>query len=1224
MLKHLLVASICLLYLVSGLAGTILAKTANNDKRLDIIYINGDWIVSDTKLRENETIVLTGNLIIQSGGDLTFKNVTLKMNCTADWQRHIEVLNGGTLNILDLDNDNATITDASIITSTNSNFEFNFWVRPTATLEMRNSILTECGEFAGGVPEWEGLYIQSDNAIVDNCQINNCSIGVTLYGSDAVVSNNTIEWCDTGIRATTWSNGTVENNVVWASNSYGIYIDGWDNSVKRGSNPIVRGNKILYTGRGINTADALQIEYYSSPIIINNEIINYTEDGIYLGEQCHALLINNTFDACGGKYGIASSEPRSVNIVNCTIANAAWWDLSLAGAYFNLINSTFNDTKVKFWNPGDGSNVTVRWFLHVQTIDLFGNSVPDANIRIRDNANGTYDQNFTTGSNGWVNWTVLKEYCRTSSGNISYNSYNISVSKQGYFTSYLEVEMNESKYITITLQADENPIANAGPDQSVNEDDILYFNGSGSTDDVGITWYNWSFGDGDYDFGANVTTSHTYTNAGNYIVALNVSDADGNWANDTCFVFVNNVAPIADAGGNKTGNEGVAITFNGSASADTPSDNSTLIYVWYFGDGNSEAGKIVNHAYADNEVYNATLVVTDDNGYTDSDTLLVTINNVVPVIMPVANKTAQQGVQFTLRINATDVPADVLTFSDNTTLFDINPVTGIIQFTPTNDNVGNHSVNVTVTDDDMGSRSITFKITVLDTNDPPTIQPIGSQTATQDALFTLQLIASDPDGDTLTYSLTAYPTGMTIASTGLITWTPANAAVGSHAITVRVSDSLGLSDEKTFAITVANVNDAPAISTSSLANATEDSMYLYPIQANDMDVGDTLTYSLDSAPAFLSINPGNGLLYGTPMNAQVGTHQVLINVSDGTTHIIRTFNLTVINVNDPPTLNYIPPQAAIEDIVFSLQLVGQDVDIGDTITHSLISSLSGMTINQATGLIAWTPMNDDVGSHMVIVRVSDASGVFAERTFQIIVSNVNDEPTIITTALQNATEDSMYLATIHAEDVDGDVLTFSFDSSPSFLSIDTRTGMMYGMPTNNDVGVHRIVVNVSDGAAFVTRVFNLAVLNVNELPTITSYPVAVAKPGSEYTYTVIAEDADAGDVTYSLVEAPEGMAIDTQTGKISWTPTDAQAGQTYQVVVQVSDGNGSTTQTYSIAVDELPTEPYRPLFDDYVWVGIIIMLVTIIMLLLFYQIDTRRKEKEPEETEELEEEKELE
>jgi len=1289
------------------------------------VYVAGAWNVTDAKEYRNCTITMEGNITVKAGGELVLRNVTLLLNNSASKQWKIDVWNGGVMRVLDWDNDNTTTYDGSNITVTDWTYTFLFLVREGSDFEMRNSEIHRCGTGLWIIDPppphltaYYGLFIGTNNAIIDHCLIsfNNC--GIAMTASSPLISNNTISWNDQGIWCRGWVNATIENNLIEWSDTYGMQIDSWDNTRKWISNPIVKNNTIYKTARDGPGGVGIQIATYSNPIIEDTRIIDWGEDAIFFGQWCQAVVKNCSFDAQGGNYALASSAPRNVTVTNSTIEdNNVRWDLSLATAYFKITNTTFNQSKVIF--QGTDSNLTVNWFLHTDVNDTLDNSIPDVNIRIRDNANGTYDQNLTTDANGCLNWTVLKEYFQKDingdkDGNdpgerIDYSPYNITVSKAGYQTAYAEVEMSESKTVIITLADIENPvadaglnqtvnedtilyldgsgstdnvgivnytwsfydggplvnlfgvnvsyifaqpgnytitlnvtdasgnwdtdvcvihindctapIANAGPDQSVNEDEFVYFDSSGSTDNVGIAWYNWSFGDGGYQNGANATPNHTYTNAGNYIVTLNVSDAAGNWDTDTCLIFVSNVAPIANAGGIKIGNEGQSVIFDGSLSNDTSSDKSSLTYVWYFGDGNSEAGKIVNHAYADNDVYIATLVVTDDNGRVDSDTCNVTMNNVAPAIIPVANQIAQQGVLFTLRINATDVPADVLTFSDNTTLFDINPVTGIIQFTPTNVDVGNHSVNVTVTDDDLGSSSIIFKITVLNANDPPAIQLIPSQTATEDVPFTLQVMASDPDaGDNLMYSLTAYPTGMAIASTGLITWTPTNDAVGSHAVTVRVRDAIGLYDEKTFAITVANVNDAPMISTSSLANATEDAMYLYPILASDIDVGDALAFTLDSAPSFLSISPSNGLLYGTPSNTHVGTHRVIMNVSDGTTHITRTFNLTVVNVNDPPTLNYISPQATTEDVPFSMQLVGQDVDVGDTLMYSLISSPSGMIINQVTGLITWTPTNDDVGSHTIIVQVSDASGAFAERTFRLTVANAKDAPAIVTAALPNATEGSMYAASVQAEDNDGDALTFSFDSSPSFLSIDSRTGLIYGMPSNGDVGVHQIVINVSDGTTFATRAFNLTVLNVNDLPVITSYPIAVAKPGSEYAYAVVADDADAGDVlAFLLAEAPEGMAIDSQTGKITWTPTDAQAGQTYQAVVQVSDGNGSTTQTFTIVVDELPAEPYRPLFDDYVWIEIIILLVTIIILLLFYQIDKGRKETKSEEIEEKEE-----
>ncbi|MEW5937316.1 MAG: PKD domain-containing protein, partial [Candidatus Thermoplasmatota archaeon] len=735
----------------------------------------------------------------------------------------------------------------------------------------------------------------------------------------------------------------------------------------------------------------------------------------------NTTVINLTID--GANYGVVGGGSTNLLIlINSSVQNTKSFDFSLTDSWFTITNTTFNKSKINFNNAN--ANIIVNWYLNLHITDPLGNSISGANVRVRDNESS--EMNLTANLNGFVNWTITKEYVQTLSTKTLYTPHNITVTKPGYQTVYAEVKMNESKYITITLEPNDPPIADAGPDQAISEDETAFFDGSGSYDDVDILWYNWRFGDG-YDFGTNNITIHTYTTAGTYIVTLNVTNILGQWSTDTCLVFVNNVAPIADAGDDKIGNEGKAITFDGSASWDTASDNSSLSYVWYFGDGDSQAGKNVSHAYADNGIYNATLVVTDDNGYVASDTSMVMVNNVAPMIESAQDQVVPQGVPFILNINATDVPADTLMFSDNTTLFDINPVTGIIQFTPTNSDVGIHFVKVMVTDDDGGSNSINFKITVLNTNDPPVIQPIHAQSVTEDSLFTLQVIASDPDaGDVLTYSLTADPTGMIITSGGLITWMPTNSDVGSHAVTVRVEDDTGVFDERSFVISVANVNDSPMITTTSLPNATESSMYIVVIQA---------------------------------------------------------------------------------------------------------------------------------------------------------------------------------------EDIDRNELTFSFDFAPRFLSIDSRTGLIYGMPTESDVGIHYIILNVSDGTTFVTKVFNLTVINVNDLPVITSYPITVAKPGEEYVYAIAATDEDAGDVLiYSLAKAPEGMSIDTKTGKISWGPTEAQAGQTCQIVVQVSDGDGLTTQTFFIIVDDLTEEPYRPLLDNYVWVGIIILLITIIMLLFFSQLSRKTKD----------------
>ena len=89
----------------------------------------------------------------------------------------------------------------------------------------------------------------------------------------------------------------------------------------------------------------------------------------------------------------------------------------------------------------------------------------------------------------------------------------------------------------------------------------------------------------------------------------------------------------------------------------------------------------------------------------------------------------------------------------------------------------------------------------------------------------------------------------------------------------------------------------------------------------------------------------------------------------------------------------------------------------------------------------------------------------------------------------------------------------------------------------------------------------------NSSPVIESNPVTTAKEGAVYNYDVEATDPNGDTLTYSLTTSPTGMTINSTTGVISWTPTESQIGEN-EVSVKVSDGSRSTTQSFTITVDE--------------------------------------------------------
>lgn len=105
------------------------------------------------------------------------------------------------------------------------------------------------------------------------------------------------------------------------------------------------------------------------------------------------------------------------------------------------------------------------------------------------------------------------------------------------------------------------------------------FDGSGSSDSVGILSYNWDFGDGTTGNGTQPT--HTYNTAGTYTVTLTVTDIALQTATDTASVVVSvGSPPVADPGGPYTTNESLPIRFDGSSSTD---DYGIVSYEWEVG-----------------------------------------------------------------------------------------------------------------------------------------------------------------------------------------------------------------------------------------------------------------------------------------------------------------------------------------------------------------------------------------------------------------------------------------------------------------------------------------------------------------------------------------------------------------------------------------------------------------------------------------------------------------
>ena len=176
-------------------------------------------------------------------------------------------------------------------------------------------------------------------------------------------------------------------------------------------------------------------------------------------------------------------------------------------------------------------------------------------------------------------------------------------------------------------------------------------------------------------------------------------------------------------------------------------------------------------------------------------------------------------------------------------------------------------------------------------NQAPSISGSPSTSVVEGDAYTFTPTASDPDGDTLTFSVSGNPSWMNFnASTGQLSGTPGSGDVGMFTnIRISVSDGSLSASLAPFAVEVMAddpmtppvTNEAPSISGTPPGSVTAGQPFDFTPTASDPD-GDTLSFSIQNRPSWLSFNTSSGQISGTPQEADVGSYSnIVISVSDG-------------------------------------------------------------------------------------------------------------------------------------------------------------------------------------------------------------------------------------------------------------------------------------------------------------------------------------------------------
>ncbi|MDT8420514.1 MAG: Ig-like domain-containing protein, partial [Desulfuromonadales bacterium] len=228
------------------------------------------------------------------------------------------------------------------------------------------------------------------------------------------------------------------------------------------------------------------------------------------------------------------------------------------------------------------------------------------------------------------------------------------------------------------------------------------------------------------------------------------------------------------------------------------------------------------------------------------------------------------------------------------------------------------------------------------------------------------------------------------------------------------------------------------------------------------------------------------------------------------------------------------------------------------------------------GTYTYTPNANFNGTDSFSFVANDGTVDSASAAVTVTVTAVNDAPLISGAPSTSVTQDTPYSFTPTASDVDGDALTFSINTTPSWATFNPGTGELSGTPTNSNIGTTSgIIIGVSDGPLSASlAAFDLTVTNSNDAPTATSANITTAEDTTSVGVTPSVTDPDVGDFhTFSIVSQASSGTASVVDNQLVYTPNANFHGND-SFTYRATDGGGLFVEgTASVSVTAVNDAP---------------------------------------------------
>ncbi len=569
------------------------------------------------------------------------------------------------------------------------------------------------------------------------------------------------------------------------------------------------------------------------------------------------------------------------------------------------------------------------------------------------------------------------------------------------------------------------------------------------------------------------------------------------------------------------------------------------------------------------------------------------LSNTPPQLAPIGPQSADEGTTLTINVSATDPDATT------PSLFTSTPLPGTATFTDNGDGTGVFEWTTTFTD--AGSYQVTFyaadtedttselvDITINEVgNQPPVLSAIGPQTLNETETLTINLSASDPDGEIPSLSVTDAPTAATFTDngdgTGLFEWVTTYDDSGTYNVTFKAFDGIVV-DSEVVQIDVANVNRSPVLATIDPQIVDENVNLIFTATSTDAD-GETPSLYAENLPAtatFTDSGDGSAVFDWTPGFVDAGFYQVTVFATDNIDTVSQIVDITVNEAgNQAPVLDSIGPLTVVEGTSLAVNITATDPDaeIPQLFADSLPVNASFFDSTNGVGTFFFNPDFTQAGTYNVLFYASDGLLSDSELVEVTVTETGNQPPNLSPIADTTIIEGDSLTIVVNAADPENDgvqLLVTSTMTSYNFVDSGNGVGVFSAYADFFSAGVDSIWFTATDLAippAAITDTVQVTIAELNQPPVIDSIGPFGVSIDDTLRFTVTAFDSTDNDTSHTIDLTVIGLPTNAtfvddgdNTGTFTFIPVETQVGNYTVTFVATDQGSPPLTATLDVNI----------------------------------------------------------